>query len=206
MRAGLMRRATPLAALLLAGCAAWPGQAPERAELPLTPGTPALVAQSGPRQAVLTLHQRQGERRLWRGAGKLALSTEGARITGTAGFGQLYTLVRTEGADPLGDPRSLLEREVALRRLFDLAGEGREPDTMRFGLSVECRLRGRPAGLNILVEERCLGTGLDFTNRFWLDAETGALRRADQWVGDQVPPVTIEPAGSPADPPPRPAS
>lgn len=196
-----MRRRALLLLPVLAGCGLLPEERAPQSDARIPSGTPALVAVAGPRQAVLTQQSEEGARRLWRGGG-LAVATEGARITATAGFGQLYAAVRTEGADPLAarqaDPRALLGQEVALRRLFDLSAEPREPATMRFGLSVECRLRGREAGLSVLVEERCQGAGLDFTNRFWFDRETGALRRADQWVGDEVPPLTIEPAGSPA--------
>ncbi|HYF09493.1 MAG TPA: hypothetical protein VD970_17870, partial [Acetobacteraceae bacterium] len=43
-------------------------------------GQPALTLSLGRRQAVATLHQTQGERRLWRTAGGLVVATDGARV------------------------------------------------------------------------------------------------------------------------------
>lgn len=194
-----MRRRALLLLLPLAGCGGLPSLSRREAAPPEAlppPGLPALRITLGPRRALLTLAQRSGERRIWRGEG-IAIATEGARITGTAGLGQLFSLVRTEGADPLaGDARALQAGEARLRRLFDLAPEDRDPAGMRFGLSVECRLSATRGPEVVEVEERCAGSGLAFTNRFRLDPADGSVLRAEQWVGDAVPPLVTEPAGS----------
>ena len=44
-----------------------------------------------------------------------------------------------------------------------------------------------------LVEERCrAGSEGAHTNRFWADSATGAVLRAEQWVGPGLPPMTVE--------------
>ncbi len=49
----------------------------------------------------------------------------------------------------------------------------------------------------LLVEERCrAGSEGAHTNRFWADAATGAVLRAEQWVGPGLPPMTVEFSGS----------
>ena len=49
----------------------------------------------------------------------------------------------------------------------------------------------------LLVEERCrAGSEGAHTNRFWADAATGAVLRAEQWVGPGLPPMTVEFAAS----------
>jgi hypothetical protein len=47
------------------------------------------------------------------------------------------------------------------------------------------------------VEERC-GGGARFVNRYWADAETGAVWRSEQWVGTDGRPMTIEVISPPA--------
>ena len=44
-----------------------------------------------------------------------------------------------------------------------------------------------------LVEERCrAGAEGAHINRFWADAATGAVLRAEQWVGPGLPPMLVE--------------
>lgn len=83
-----MRRRALLLLPVLAGCGLLPEERAPQSDARIPSGTPALVAVAGPRQAVLTQQSEEGARRLWRGGG-LAVATEGARITATAGFGQL---------------------------------------------------------------------------------------------------------------------
>jgi hypothetical protein len=62
---------------------------------------------------------------------------------------------------------------------------------MRFGLILDCALQAREEADALLVEEECDG-GTSFANRFWANPETGAVFRAEQWVGDRIAPIEIE--------------
>jgi hypothetical protein len=184
----------PLLPLLLAACGDTPaGQALRGAAPPAQPATvlpgpaegPALLLLS-PRPGLLVPISTTGGRRVWRGDGHVALATEGARIVATAGLPQILMATLFDGPDPLEDPRALLGREVPARRTLDLSGAERDPASMRFGVALDCVLRGAPDGGRLVVEERCTGPGLAFTNRYWADAATGRIQLSEQWVGDGV--------------------
>jgi hypothetical protein len=101
---------------------------------------------------------------------------------------------RFDGPDPLEDPRALLDRSAEVRRLVDISGASRDPETMRFGVAFDCRLRAAPTeeGM-ILVEERCRVPGFSpVTNRFWASAETGQVGFAEQWVGPGMGPLSLD--------------
>jgi hypothetical protein len=68
---------------------------------------------------------------------------------------------------------------------------------MRFGVTLECRMRATRVTEGLFVEERC-GGGARFVNRYWADAETGAVWRSEQWVGMDGRPMTIEVISPPA--------
>lgn len=170
------------------------------ADLPEPEGR-ALRLWVGGRSTTAVLLQALGERRIWRTASGIVVATEGGRVTATAGLRQMLAATRFEGPDPLAAPAALLDQPAEARRLVDLMGADREPDGMRFGISLACRLRAeRTADAEVLlVSERCRTRGsLGFTNRFWVEAEGGGVLRAEQWVGPRVPMLVVEflaPAG-----------
>ena len=153
----------------------------------------------GRRRATAALIQQQGSRRMWRAPGGVIVATDGARVVGTAGLPQMVMATRFDDADPLTDPRALLTRTAETRRLVDISGAARDPASMRFGLSFDCRLRAaETADGFILVEERCRVPGLSpVVNRFWADRETGVIAYAEQWIGPGLGPLALdfEPAG-----------
>ncbi|EFH09476.1 YjbF family lipoprotein [Pseudoroseomonas cervicalis] len=180
--------------LLLAGCAALPwGTAPpreERAEpLPELAAseddTPSLRLSWPGGSAIALLIQQNGETRLWRSQGGVVVATEGARITATAGLRQWIAASRLDGPDPLEEPLSLAARPATLRRQLDLMDSRRQPEGMRFGVALNCRLSAAPQGDALLLSERCHGAGTPgFTNRYWADPATGGIWRSEQWVGE----------------------
>jgi hypothetical protein len=190
--------------LLLAGCGDTPvadvlrdamaaPAAPVTTQAPI--GGPVLRV-TGPRRPLLfTLAQESGRRRLWQAeGGGAALATEGARIISTAGFGQMLVASRFDGPDPLLDPHALEGSPATARRIVDLQAADRDPGSMRFGLVLQCRLAAQPDGAWLVVQEDCAGGGLGFTSRFWVEPATGAIRRSEQWVGDDLPLLTVEAA------------
>ncbi|HYF06079.1 MAG TPA: YjbF family lipoprotein [Acetobacteraceae bacterium] len=164
----------------------------DRGGAPALGGLPALTLSLGRRQAVATLHQTQGERRLWRTAGGLVVATDGARVVATSGLQEMVATTRFDGPDPLAAPLALRDAEASARRVVDLMRLGRQPDGMSFGLTLDCRLRVAEADEEaLLIEERCRGDE-SFTNRFWADPRTGAVFRSEQWIGRRMPPLIVE--------------
>ncbi|MEI6161768.1 MAG: YjbF family lipoprotein [Roseococcus sp.] len=203
-----MRAYVLLLLLALAGCSQnnlfagfLPGGEPDRmaiaeiesAEAEEDPGETLRLA-LGRRRATAALIQQQGTRRLWRAPGGVIVATDGARVVGTAGLPQMVMATRFDGADPLADPQALLTRTAETRRLVDISGAARDPASMRFGLSFDCRLRAAQTEDGyILVEERCRVPGLSpVVNRFWADRETGAVGYAEQWIGPGIGPLALD--------------
>jgi hypothetical protein len=151
-------------------------------------GEPALQLRWPSRQAVALLVQQSGENRLWRSPGGMVVAMAGARVVATAGLRDLLAATRMGGPDPLDEPLELLGREAVVSRQVDLMRSDRAPESMRFGVSLNCRLRGSltdaaegPQAL--LIQERCRGGGESFTNRFWADPDSGGVYRSEQWIG-----------------------
>lgn len=210
-----MRFLLCLVPLLLAGCgASWDGAVravgdrlglgdgePDRLAIAQAEsgdedeGVTVLRLALGRRQATATLIQQLGERRLWRAPGGVVVQTDGPRVVATAGLPQTVMATRFDGPDPLEDPVALLGRSVEARRVVDLGTPGRDPATMRFGVSFDCRLRGFRTEEEhaILVEETCRATGMRrITNQFWADARTNRVGFAEQWVGAGMPLLALD--------------
>ncbi|WP_419899828.1 YjbF family lipoprotein [Roseomonas sp. USHLN139] len=182
-------KSTLALALLLAGCGAFGDGVPRTEPLPEvaeadTDGVPALRLRWSGGQAIALLVQQNGETRLWRSQGGVVVATEGARVMATAGLAAWLAGTRLEGPDPLDDPAALARRPAVLRRLVDLMEEDRDPQAMRFGLVLSCRLSADRQTVALLVTERCHGPGARFTNRYWADPESGGIWRSEQWVGE----------------------
>ena len=152
----------------------------------------SLALTLGRRQAIATLHQTQGERRLWRTAGGLVVATDGARVVATSGLSEMVAATRFDGPDPLASPLALSGGVAQARRVVDLMRLGRQPDGMSFGLILDCQIRAIEADTEtVLLEERCRGDA-SFTNRFWVDPQAGAVFRSEQWIGRGLPPLIVE--------------
>lgn len=161
------------------------------------PAGPTLLVSYGAQRKVFALLQANGEQRLWRSADGTVMGTDGARVVATAGFSTWVAATRFDGPDPLNDPAALLEGPAPTRRLVDLMSGTRDPDRMRFGVSLECRLRAARVEEGLYVEERC-GGGARFVNRFWADPATGAIWRSEQWIGLENRMMTVEVLNPPA--------
>jgi len=207
-------RPWPLLLLPLAGCgdtplrSAWtelshllPAGDPisrETAAETVAEGAPSLRVRVGGRVAEAALVSEQGERRLWRAGAGVVVATDGGRVVGTSGLREVLVATRFDGPDPLAAPAELLEHPAEARRLVDVMRSDRDPEGMRFGISVRCRLQAAPLaedGTVLLVTERCRAGeagGGAHTNRFWADAASGTVLRAEQWVGPAVPMMTVE--------------
>ncbi|MCR0983382.1 YjbF family lipoprotein [Roseomonas populi] len=173
-----------------------PAGALDEAEVAVTNG-PTLLVSYGRQRKVMTMIQGQGEQRMWRSDDGTVVATDGARVVATAGTQTNLSATRFDSPDPLDDVTALLERPAMARRVVDLAPAQRDPGRMRFGVSLECRMRAARVAEGLYVEERC-GGGARFLNRYWADAETGAVWRSEQWVGMEDRPMTIEVLSPPA--------
>ncbi len=148
---------------------------------------PALVM-TAPRQAVL--RPVPGLAGLWRSEDGVAVQLEHGRAVATAGLGPLLMATRFDGRDPLADVRALVGRDVTARRSVDLSGPDRAPEGMRFGVALNCTLRGAAEEGWLRVEERCAGEGLAFTNQYRA-APDGRIVESAQWVGEGVTKLTL---------------
>jgi Group 4 capsule polysaccharide lipoprotein gfcB, YjbF len=161
-------------------------------------GPAALQLRIGRRTAQATLLSEQGERRLWRAGAGVVVATDGGRVVATSGLREVLVATRFDGPDPLANPAELLDRPAEARRLVDLMRSDRQPEGMRFGIALRCRLSASPLaedGAVLVVEERCRAGsagGGAHTNRFWADAATGTVLRAEQWVGPGMPPMLVD--------------
>jgi hypothetical protein len=175
-------------------------------DLPEAEG-PALRLWIRGRPTAAMLLQEIGERRIWRTAAGQVVSTEGGRVTATAGFRQYVAATRFDGPDPLANPAELLDQPAAARRLVDLQEPNSGPEGMRFGLALNCRLRAEATEDSeiLLVRESCRSRGRPgFTNLFWVEAAGGAVVRAEQWIGPAMPMLLMEflsPRSSGGEPP-----
>ena len=158
---------------------------------------PTLLVTYGSQRKVMTMIQGNGEQRMWRSADGMVLATDGARVVATAGTANNLAATRFDSPDPLDDVTRLAERPATARRVVDLVPASRDPSRMRFGVALECRMRAERVTEGLFVEERC-GGGARFVNRYWADAETGAVWRSEQWVGVEDRPVMIEVVSPPA--------
>lgn len=220
-----MRVIPLLSALLLAACgnvtgadilraAVWPIPVPEalfvpsdapvaewdRAPAAAVPGQAALALGLGARRGLARLVQEEGERRLWRTEGGVVVATEGPRVVATAGLREMLAATRFDGgSDPLLRLPELGEGTIRTTRVVDVMRSGTDPARMRFGLRLDCRLQAAPAPAEdtLLIEESCRGAAR-FTNRFWADAQTYAVFRSEQWVGEDLPPLVVEVVVAPA--------
>ena len=222
-------RAWPLLFLSLCGCgdtpvrSAWTGLSDrlptlsepipaEAAEGEADNGGAALRFRVGGRTAQAALVSEQGDRRLWRAGAGIVVATDGGRVVATSGLREVLVATRFDGPDPLASPADLLGRPAEARRLVDLMRSDRQPQGMRFGIPVRCRLRAEPLPEDsavLVVEERCRAGGAGggaHTNRFWSEAATGAVLRGEQWIGPNLPPMTVEFPPSAAEEPPAPAA
>ena len=156
-------------------------------------GEAALALSLGSRRGVATLLQEEGERRLWRTPGGVAVATDGARVVATAGLRQVLAATRFDGTDLLARLPELGEGEFRATRVVDLMRSATNPTRMRFGVRLDCRMSVGPAPVEdtLLVTETCRG-GARFTNYFWADARSYAVFRSEQWVGDDLPPLVVE--------------
>ena len=128
---------------------------------------------------------------MWRSDDGVVLATDGARVVATSGTETTIAATRFDSPDPLDDVTVLAERPATARRLVDLVPAQRDVSRMRFGVALECRMRAQRITEGLYVEERC-GGGARFLNRYWADAETGAVWRSEQWVGMDDRPMLIE--------------
>jgi hypothetical protein len=174
--------------------AEWEDQPAEPVE-----GEAALSLSLGSRRGVALLLQEEGDRRLWRTPGGVAVATHGARVVATAGLRQVLAATRFDGTDLLARLPELGQGEWRATRVVDLMRSATDPRRMRFGVRLDCRMIVGPAPIEdtLLVTETCRG-GARFTNRFWVDARSYAVFRSEQWVGDDLPPLLVEVVSAPA--------
>lgn len=140
---------------------------------------------------------RNGEH-VWLTDDPYAIVTRGGRIIRTAGFDRNLSITREAGADPVAEGGlHRIQETVETRRLIDFN------DDLVFGIEAKCRLIPKDEDvISILeldhlvrvVKERCYAPRVHwrFTNRHWVDLQTGRVWRTHQHFHPLMPPLTIE--------------
>lgn len=152
------------------------------------------IGSSGERMMVLATDH-YGER-LWTSSERQALVTHNGRLIKTAGLRWNLTNMRFDGGDPLagglqhGVPHKPVLRVVSFN------------DIHRYDVTISGRFEQKgPKTITILgaelptlmITEHCRSDDLDweFTNIFWIDADSGFVWRSKQTIHPNLPPITI---------------
>lgn len=124
------------------------------------------------------------------------LVLHGGLVQSTEGFGDNLAPIAVRANDPIAYPRPLKNWPERIVRTYTRTDRGPgEP------VAVQCRYQRGATGTIEIVERRssvqtvretCSGGGLDFTNRYDVDVQTGAIWRSIQWSGQQQGSLTIE--------------
>lgn len=120
---------------------------------------------------------------------------EGA-LAGTYGFGVDLIAVRHQWDDPIARPMPLAEWPGRVDREYQY----RLRDLENYSITVSCAFE-RVARENIEVIERhetvrivetCTNQRRSFQNTYWVEPDTGLIRRSEQWTGPAIRPVIVE--------------
>lgn len=120
---------------------------------------------------------------------------EGA-VSGTYGFGVDLLAVRFQREDPVAHPMPLAQWPGQVDREYQY----RLRDLRNYSITLSC-VFDRVIRENIEVIERhetvrivetCTNQRRSFENTYWVEPETGLIRRTQQWTGPAIRPVIVE--------------
>jgi len=120
---------------------------------------------------------------------------EGA-VSGTYGFGIDLLAVRFQRDDPVAHPVPLIQWPGQVDREYQY----RQRDLYNYSIVVSC-VFDRVVRENIEVIERyetvrivetCTNQRRSFENTYWVEPESGVIRRSQQWTGPTTRPVIVE--------------
>lgn len=125
------------------------------------------------------------------------ITLHGGLITATHGFGHDLDSVAHRDDDPVFTPTPPQNWPGMLARSygFNIRGES------TFEITVQCTSRRANAEVIEIVERRfqllrmvetCVNAKRQFTNTYWVDAQSGFIWKSEQWVGPRIPTMTVE--------------
>lgn len=115
----------------------------------------------------------------------------GSLVTGTRGLGGDLLAVRNDANDPVAYLTPAADWPATLTRDYMFPGVGPSGETV----SVNCTIQSQGETTLTLVEltydvtrfsETCAGDGVEFTNTYLADTETGQVWQTLQWVGENL--------------------
>jgi hypothetical protein len=121
----------------------------------------------------------------------------GTLVTGTRGMGGDLLAVRTNANDPVAHATPTADWPTTLTRDYRFPGIGPTGNT----ITVTCNLSRAPDTTVTIVEvtydvtpftEVCTGDGVEFTNTYLAQPDTGQIWQTLQWIGDKVGYVNID--------------
>lgn len=146
-------------------------------------------------QGLLVLASQTGQTLLWTSSSRVAIVTEGARITKTAGLTWNLGATNFHGVDPAEDFHAPFSGTTI--RYLDF------PDLTRFGIGVSStfalvrpesiQVLGQNLETSLIVEDCvCEDFGWNFQNRYWVDNESKFVWRSEQFTHPKLDPLQIE--------------
>lgn len=126
-----------------------------------------------------------------------SFTLKGGAIVAHRGLGYDLVGFNSSPDDPLTTPTPLAEWPKSTTRVYQMRGG----DNKIYTRSVVCvPTPGERVDLEIKevvfdvveVEDRCRSGTLDFTNRYWVAADTGFVWKSTQWTGPKMFPLILE--------------
>lgn len=181
------------------GLGAPPPEPPSRARLEAIGGAVIWVQLEGaPAGGALVALVENSGRVVYVSGDRRSLTFEGAQIVAANAVGAELAGYRSDPeADPTRRPRPLAEWPEEVVRVWRFRDAMGRP----FARAAVCTPRaGAPEAVEVYgltltltpVTEPCRTPAHAFTNRWWLEAETGRVWKSEQWLGPEAGMITIE--------------
>ena len=121
----------------------------------------------------------------------------GGAVAATLALGQDLAAVRHQADDPIAYPTPLADWPDRVMRDYQFTLR----DGAGYAITLACvyqRLAGETIEIIeidfevVRIGEICTNARRQFTNTYWVEAETGFIWKSSQWLGPHLDPVTIE--------------
>lgn len=186
-----------LRAALLADAPTAPAPVPTRADLDQVRSALIGVTFDGGQRAFIRPRADNGGYVTYQDPARRGVVLLGAGVAGTDGFAQDLAAVRHQIDDPVArqTPPAAWPGEVWRSYQF------RVRDGAPFVISLRCTFANAgPARIEIVersydtqrIDETCRNAAREVANSYWVDPVTGYVWKSRQWVGPNLPAMTIE--------------
>lgn len=174
-----------------------PAPRPDRASLEATGAAVIAVSANGGDPAYVAALADNDGALTYQDAGGRALVLRGGAVVRTFGYGNDLTGLRTGRSDPVSRPRPLADWPGGVDREYRY----RVRNGADYSIVLSCAYtRGPRSRIEILqrlhtvveIEERCTNRRRVVVSRYWVEPESGRIWRSEQWLGPDLPVLTVE--------------